>query len=76
MRYSIEPRTRNYFKGYGLLQEISQANMGKINGSATEAGIDAAETTSKNIVNKTNKAMGELIGNIIADKIVKPNPVK
>ena len=37
--------------------------------TATKTGIDAAKTTSKRIVQKTAEATGDLIRNIIADKI-------
>ena len=37
--------------------------------TATKIGIDAAKTTSKRVVQKTAEAMGDLIGNEIADKI-------
>ena len=35
----------------------------------TKTGIDAAKTTSKRVVQKTAEALGDLIGNKIADKI-------
>ena len=37
--------------------------------TATKAGIDAAKTDSKRVVQKTAEATGELIGNKIADKV-------
>ena len=37
--------------------------------TATKTGIDPAKTTLKRIVQKTAKAIGDLIGNKIADKI-------
>ena len=37
--------------------------------TATKTGIDAAETASKRVVQKTAEATGDLIGNKIADKI-------
>ena len=37
--------------------------------TATKAGIDAAKSASKRVVQKTAEAMGDLIGNQIADKI-------
>ena len=36
---------------------------------ATKTGIDAPKTASKKVVQKTAEATGDLIGNIIADKI-------
>ena len=44
--------------------------------TTTKAGMDAAKTASKGVVQKTAKAIGDLIGNKIADKISsigKPN---
>ena len=38
-------------------------------GTATKAGIDAAKTASKRVVQKIAEATGDLIGNKIADKI-------
>ena len=37
--------------------------------TATKTGIDATETVSKRVVQKTAEATGDLIGNKIADKI-------
>ena len=37
--------------------------------TATKAGIDAAKTVSKRVVQKTAEATSDLIGNKIADKI-------
>ena len=39
--------------------------------TATKTGIDAAKTTSKQVVQKTAEATGDLIGNKIADKITE-----
>ena len=41
----------------------------KLMGTATKTGIDAAKTASKRVVKKTAEAIGDLIGNEIADKI-------
>ena len=41
----------------------------KLMDTASKTGIDAAKTTSKRIVQKTEEATGDLIGNKIADKI-------
>ena len=35
----------------------------------TKTGMDAAKTASKRVVQKTAKAIGDLVGNKIADKI-------
>ena len=37
--------------------------------TATKTGMDAAKTTSKRVVQKSVKAIGDLIGNKVADKI-------
>ena len=37
--------------------------------TATKAGIDAAKTASKRVVQKTAEATGDLIGNKIAEKV-------
>ena len=37
--------------------------------TATKTGIDAAKTASKRVVQKTEEATADLIGNKIADKI-------
>ena len=37
--------------------------------TVTKTGIDAAKTASKGVVQKTAGAVGDLIGNKIADKI-------
>ena len=37
--------------------------------TATKAGIDAAKTASKRVVQKTAEATGDLIGNKMADEI-------
>ena len=37
--------------------------------NATKTGMNAAKTASKRVVHKTANVTGDLIGNIIADKI-------
>ena len=39
--------------------------------AATKTGIDAAETASKRVVQKTAEVLGDFIGNKMADKIKK-----
>ena len=43
--------------------------------NAIKTGIDAAKIPSKKVAFKTADATGESIGNKMARKIVKPNPV-
>ena len=38
--------------------------------TATKAGMDAAKTASKRVVQKTSQATGDLTGNKIADKTI------
>ena len=44
--------------------------------TSTKAGIDAAKTTSKRVVQKTTEATGDLIGNKIANKIISVGKAK
>ena len=44
--------------------------------TATKTGIDAAKTASKRVVQKTAEAIGDLIGNKIADKITSLGQTK
>ena len=72
MRYSTEPRFRKYVKGYGFLsfaKKFGNKYGKKLMDAVTKTGIDAGKTTSKRIVQKTEEATGDLIGNKIADKI-------
>ena len=59
MRYSIEPKSRKYVKGYNFLSFAK--NFGnkcgtKLMDTATKTEICAAKTTSKRIVQKTAEA--------------------
>ena len=72
IRYSTKPRFRKYVKGYGFLSFTK--NFGnkygkKLMDTTTKAGMDAAKTASKKVVQKTAEATVDLIGNKIADKI-------
>ena len=59
-RYSIEPKTRKYVKGYGFLSFAR-----KYKKQILERGLNA----SKKVVHKA----GEFIGNKIADAVIKSN---
>ena len=48
----------------------------KLIDTATKTGIDAAKTTSKTVLQKTEEAAGDLIGNKIADKITSIGKTK
>ena len=76
MRYSTESRDRIYLKGYGFLSFAK--NMGKSLSnkygqkrldSAKKSTTDAIKTASKKAIQKIVEATGDLIGNIIADKV-------
>ena len=72
MRYSTEPRFRQYVRGYGFLSFAKKFgnNYGKkLMDTATKTRIDAPKMASKRILQKTAEATGDLIGNKIADKI-------
>ena len=73
-RYSIEPKTRKYVKGYGFLsfaRNLSKKYGKELLDTATKTGIDAAKAVPKKVVHKTAEATGQLIRNEIAEKIVK-----
>ena len=72
MRYSIEPRFRKYVKGYGFLSfaiKFGYEYGKELMNTATKTGIEAANIASKIVVQKTEEATWDLIGNKIADKI-------
>ena len=71
MRYSTESKFRKYVKGYGFLsftRKFGDKYGKKFMDTATKAGIDAATTASKRVVQKTAEATVDLIRNKIADK--------
>ena len=85
MRHSIELRDRIYVKGYGFLpfaknigKNLSNKYNQKLIDAAKKSTTDAIKTTSKEAVQKTAEASGDLIGNKIAYKItsVSKKPVK
>ena len=83
MRYSIEPRDRIYVKGYGFLSFAKNMGKGlsskygqKRLDSAKKSTADAIKTASKRAIQKTTKAIGDLIGNEIADKITSVSTKK
>ena len=72
MRYSIEPRFRKYFKGYGFLsfaKNFVNKYGKKLMDTANKTRMDAAKIASRRVVQKPAEATGDLIGNKIADKI-------
>ena len=61
MRYSLEPKYRKYVKEYDVLsfaRKFGEKYGKKLMDTATKAGIDAAKTTSKSLVQKTAEATG------------------
>ena len=52
-----------------LQKKIGNKYGKKLMDTATKTGIDAANTASKRVVQKTAEATGDLIGNKIADKV-------
>lgn len=65
-RYAVEPRERQFFKGYGFLSITK--NLGN---KLLKQGQETAKIVGKRALNKTAEATGDLIGNKIADKITK-----
>ena len=77
--YSIEPRTRKYVNGYGILsftRNLSIKYGKQLLDTATNTGIDALKTAFKKFVHKAAEAAVEVTGNKIADgiAIAKPMP--
>ena len=74
-RYSIEPRTRKYVKGYGFLLFAR-----KYKEQLLDTGLDAVKTASKKVVRKAGKLLGNKITDAVTkshgDKIVKQEPVE
>ena len=66
MRYSREPKFIKYVTGYGFLsfaRKFGNKYEKKAMDAAAKTGIDATNTASKNFVQKTAEATGDLIGN-------------
>ena len=64
IRYSIEPRTRKYVKGYEFLSFTK-----KYKKQLLDTGLDAVKTASEKAVHKA----GEFLGHKIADTVTKSN---
>ena len=72
MRYSTEPRTRKYIKGYGFVsfpRKFCDKYGKKLMDTATKTEIIAVKIASKRVVQKTAEATGNVTGNKLADKI-------
>ena len=77
MRYSIEPRERRYAKGYGFLyfaknigRNLSNKYGQKLVDSAKKSATDAFKISGKIAIRKTAEAIGDPVGNTIANKII------
>ena len=75
MRYSTESRGRKYVRGYGFLSFTrnlaSSAAAKKARDTLLKHGKEAATKAAKRALNKAAEATGDLVGQKIADKIVK-----
>ena len=58
-----------------FLRNLSNKYEKKLLDTATKKGLDAQKAFPKNVIHKATEATFEFIGNKIADKSVKPNPV-
>ena len=73
-RYSVEPRTRTYVKGYGFLS-FARYFPNKYKKQLLDTRLDALKTASEKIVHKAAETAGKFTGNKITDKVVKPKHV-
>ena len=73
MRYSTKIKYRKYVTGYSFLsfaRKFGTKSGKSLMDTSTKAGIDAAESVSKRVVQTTAAAeTGDLVGNKTADKI-------
>ena len=78
-QYSIEPRTRKYTKGYGLLS-FARSLSNKHKNQLLDTGPDSLKTASKKVVHKTGEFLGDKIADAVAklydNKIVKTKPTE
>ena len=60
-RYSIEPRTRKYVKGYGFLsftKNLYNKYGKKLLDTATKTKLNTLQTVSKKVIHKVAEATG------------------
>ena len=79
MRYSTERKLKKYVKGYVFLyfaRKFDDEYGRKLRNTATKTGIDAAKTASRPVVQKTEEAIEDLIGNKVTDKITSLGKTK
>ena len=77
-RYSVEPRTRKYVRGYGFLsfgRNLTNKYGKQLLDFATKTRVDPLKTASQKVTHKVTEGTGEFIGNKIVDKTLKPKPV-
>ena len=74
--YYIEPRTRKYVQGYRIFTFARNLfKKGKIIGYYYKNRTRCRKCTSKEIFHKIAEARGELTGDKVAEKVVKPKLV-
>ena len=64
-RYSVEPRTRKYIKGYGFLSFAR-----KYNKTIMDTGIDTVKTSPRKIVHKAGESLGNKTADAVLPKIL------
>ena len=77
-RFSSEPRTRKYVRGYGFLsfgRNLTNKYGKQLLDFATKTRVDPLKTASQKVTHKVTEGTGEFIGNKIVDKTLKPKPV-
>ena len=78
MRNSVKSRNRIYVKGYGFLffinyidKNLSRKYGQKLPHITKKSTTNALKTASKSAIQKTAEAEGHLVGNKIAENIIK-----
>ena len=77
-RYSIEPRTSKYIKGYifiSFARNLSNKFGKQLLDTATKTGLNTLKTSSKTVVDNAAEATVKFMGNKIAEKFLKSKPV-
>ena len=74
-KYSIEPKTRKYVKGYWFLSSAR-----KYKKQLLDTGIDTVKAASKKVVHKAGQFIGNKIADAVTkssnDKVVKQEPIE
>ena len=73
MRHSIEPGYRKYVTGYEFLsfaRKLGNKYSKKLMNTAIKTGKDLATTSGKKLLHESAETTGDLVGNLIANKIV------